>query len=302
VFISISDSGISAAIKEKCLSAGYAKIYLISEIDFRLELLEMGYKKASSDIKYEVDCPICGADSFQYFINMVDYELVKCCECEHIYVKNMDDINPICFYDDNIDYYRNIFYDGLENFDSSNFAKPDSYISNRLELINGLLDTEIEKHSDARFLEIGCLDGRLLFYLKKLGLKVYGCEVNKPVAEYAAKILDIDIRTQELSDCVFEDEYFDYVFSSHVLEHLKDPVGEMALIAKLMRINGKSIHHLPCGEDDYENTHHLHFFSEKSIIKLHTRFFGNASHFTTQAQRGDGSVYDVITVMSTKAN
>ncbi len=300
VLISISDSNISDFIKNRCLSFGFHNIHLISEFDFRKELLDMGFRKASSGVKYEHDCPICDSDSSQYFINMYEYELVKCVNCEHIYVKNMNDINPINFYEDNMDYYRNIFYDGLENFKSDNFLEPDSYILNRLELINSFLSTHVEEDRRANFLELGCLDGRLLFYLKQLGLNVYGCEVNRPVAQYAQQILGISIQTDELSNCKFENDFFDYIFSSHVLEHLKYPVEEMKLMAKLLKTGGRSIHHLPCGEDDYENSHHLHFFSKKSIIELHMRLFGNVEHFTTLAQRGDGSVYDVITTMSIK--
>jgi 2-polyprenyl-3-methyl-5-hydroxy-6-metoxy-1,4-benzoquinol methylase len=131
-------------------------------------------------------------------------------------------------------------------------------------------------------------------------LLVHGCEVNKPVVRYAKEILDIDIITEELVNCGFDGGSFDYIFSSHVLEHLKDPVGEMKLMSNLLKVGGKSIHHLPCEEDDYENAHHLHFFSKKSILELHMRLFGNVEHFTTPTQRGDGSTYDVITTMSTK--
>lgn len=300
IIISISDEKISAALKDKCVGLGFKDIYLVSQLDVRAELLEMGYKKANREIKYDNDCPVCGADSYQYFINLVDYELVKCSDCEHIYVKNMDCIDSILFYEDNIDYYRNIFHEGLENFSSSSFEEPDAYIANRLELIDRAIKNNIKDDNHARFLELGCLDGRLLYYLKKNGLEVFGCEVNKPVAEYANKILGIDIRTSELSDCGFEDDFFDYIFSSHVLEHLKDPVKEMKKIYRLLKSGGKAVHHLPCDEDDYENTHHLHFFSKKSILRLHNNIFGNVEHFTTLAQRPDGSCYDVITTVSTK--
>lgn len=66
---------------------------------------------------------------------------------------------------------------------------------------------------------------------------------------------------------------FDGVFSNNVLEHLKDPVEELKLMASLLNDNGKMSHATPCFEYLYEYTRfHLFFFVGKSKALL----FNNA--------------------------
>ena len=58
---------------------------------------------------------------------------------------------------------------------------------------------------------------------------------------------------------------FDGIYSNNVLEHLRDPVGELRLLASLLTYDGRMAHTTPCFEYLYEFTRfHLFFFLDRS--------------------------------------
>lgn len=79
-----------------------------------------------------------------------------------------------------------------------------------------------------KVLDAGCGEGTLSIMMAKKGAIVTGVDISRPnisnAKEYAKKegIINIDFSTADLESLPFEDNSFDLVVSSHVLEHLPD--------------------------------------------------------------------------------
>lgn len=78
-----------------------------------------------------------------------------------------------------------------------------------------------------RVLDAGCGDGVLSVMLAEKGAIVVGTDISEPNIDAAKKIavaqgLNIDFRVADIENLPFENNEFDIVVSSHVLEHIPD--------------------------------------------------------------------------------
>jgi len=128
-----------------------------------------------------------------------------------------------------------------------------------------------------RILEIGCGRGDNLEYFREKGFDVFGTEVS-PVrlAECAAKGLSVFSTGIDNFDAVGELAPFDFVYSTHVLEHVIDVNRHVLMVSKLLRPGGFAYIETPdlSGESLIYQTHsiyHVHTFSLASMLRLLAR-------------------------------
>ena len=91
-----------------------------------------------------------------------------------------------------------------------------------------------------RLLDVGCGDGEALDILKSLGWDVVGVEVDKKAVQVALA-RGLDVRQGRLQDAELADECFDIVTSSHVIEHVHDPIGFLQEQRRLLKPNGRLV-------------------------------------------------------------
>lgn len=87
-------------------------------------------------------------------------------------------------------------------------------------------------------LDIGCERGDLLHALERAGLHVRGTQISQVAAEHARSRYGIDVFVGELRDAPFANDRFDVVTMLNVLEHLEDPEGYLAVVARMTRAGG----------------------------------------------------------------
>lgn len=88
-----------------------------------------------------------------------------------------------------------------------------------------------------RLLDVGCGDGEALEILRDLGWKVQGVEVD-PQAVAAALSRSLNVQHGTLHEVAFEQDTFDAVTSSHVIEHVHDPREFLAESRRILRSGG----------------------------------------------------------------
>lgn len=109
------------------------------------------------------------------------------------------------------------------------------------------------------------------------GLDV-GCGLDKISAEAIGVDLiplsGVDFLLDARDLYIFKDGEFDYVFSSHVLEDLEDPINALIEWLRVLKVNGHLILYLP-HKDFYPNIGqeganpaHKHDFTGAAIIKI----------------------------------
>jgi SAM-dependent methyltransferase len=87
-----------------------------------------------------------------------------------------------------------------------------------------------------RVLDVGCGMGGMLIPFKFAGCDVAGCDYGQEYAE-RGRSLGLEIRIGG-PECFGDDERFDLVILSHVLEHTSDPVGFLRDVAGLLKSSG----------------------------------------------------------------
>jgi 2-polyprenyl-3-methyl-5-hydroxy-6-metoxy-1,4-benzoquinol methylase len=98
----------------------------------------------------------------------------------------------------------------------------------------------IKVRPGAKLLEIGFGSGRQLDFLRQLGWQVEGLDLD-PTAVKVASSRGLAIHLGSLKEQNFPDQSFDAVVSSHVIEHVHDPVGLLAECRRILRPDGKLV-------------------------------------------------------------
>jgi ubiquinone/menaquinone biosynthesis C-methylase UbiE len=121
--------------------------------------------------------------------------------------------------------------------------------------------------------------------------------MNRAVAEQGVQRFGVDIRTEPFEDLQLPVQNCDLVVSFHTLEHMRYPAKVLAKVARVLRPDGAVLVEVPCGKEEYENTDHLHFFSDESLRLLLSQFFANTeiieNAYTNSAGVRIGSLYGV---------
>ena len=168
-----------------------------------------------------------------------------------------------------------------ENYDNyycdDNLAVPD-FIANRLREI--LLPFEAVRQTN-RLLDIGTGAGTILEVARDLGWEGFGTEVSRLAFE-TSKAKGFNMFLGFLSDAAFQDEYFDVVTASEIIEHLPDPQSELSEIYRILRPGGLfwgttpsarslSFRLLGANWSVISPPEHLQLFSRQAITRMFVR-------------------------------
>lgn len=105
-----------------------------------------------------------------------------------------------------------------------------------------------------KVLDAGCGDG---FYIKLLNqlypnLEIYGIDIDSKALESAyvnlskeLKYKNIKIYERSINETKFDDNFFDAVFSTEVLEHVPDDLGALNEVKRILKPNGKYVFTVP---------------------------------------------------------
>jgi 2-polyprenyl-3-methyl-5-hydroxy-6-metoxy-1,4-benzoquinol methylase len=148
------------------------------------------------------------------------------------------------------------------------------------------LDLLVKAGAKGRLLEIGACTGLFLNEAKKRGFEVEGIEPSEGNCRIARQNYNLNVHTGRVEDFNFPEGSFDVVFSSHVFEHLLNPLAATRKIVSWLRPGGFIMIEVPNQFDNlvfklrrlagagiiiertFLSIHHPVFFSPKTLRKL----------------------------------
>jgi ubiquinone/menaquinone biosynthesis C-methylase UbiE len=89
-----------------------------------------------------------------------------------------------------------------------------------------------------RILDIGCACGEFMKYVKELGdWEITGIEIS-PEAVEIGRSWGLDIRQGTFESVQLDDNQFDLIIFTHIIEHLTDPMTGLERVYRLLKPNG----------------------------------------------------------------
>lgn len=174
----------------------------------------------------EILCPVCGHESYIPIWDLETFNYSKCNSCSLIY-QNPQPLSG----DVEVRYDSDYFQYEIKN--------EGSFLNLMLLGLNdiGFIPEKVTSGAK-RILDIGCATGLFLSHMKELGWDTYGVEICKDAADYGNKIRGVNIHNGLLETAGYENDAFDVIHISHVIEHVNDPYEFLNKIYKLLKPGG----------------------------------------------------------------
>jgi SAM-dependent methyltransferase len=220
-------------------------------------------------------CPVCGQDAqttrlhTQRFVLPGDhplpdrYDLVACADCGCVYCDSPAAQEA---------YDR--YYADMSRYESTYIESGTRLYAERSDWI-----TTVVPDINARIIDVGCGNGRLLTELQSRGYRrLTGLDPSAHCIK-ALRANGIDGIVGGFFQCPV-DSYFDCAILSGVLEHIHDVAGIMRAMARLIRPAGRLLVCVPDAARyqqydfvafDYFNIEHINHFEECSLLNLGLR-------------------------------
>jgi 2-polyprenyl-3-methyl-5-hydroxy-6-metoxy-1,4-benzoquinol methylase len=182
-------------------------------------------------------CPICNSENLRgYAIDTIrkgpHISRVQCKSCKLVFANPMADEAELEAYYTHYyekDHYEAIGYKSLilEHFSRIKGLQSDT-IRNEARYLDRLV-------SGSKFLDVGCGLGLGLAYANQLGCDLYATEFDQGALDFVSNHFDVKTFKGDVWSANFAEDMFDFVYISHVIEHVLDPrayIREMKRIVK----------------------------------------------------------------------
>lgn len=182
-----------------------------------------------------VYCPLCGSEQISKKLCRFD-GMMQCRSCGFIFAECPTDSSAPELYEEH--------WSRTEVHPTFIYAQGRYTVRNEWKL-QSLLDRLETFRQTNRLLDVGCSAAFFLKLARDRKWDVQGVEVSDFGVKFSREELGIPVFQGSLQDAHFPDESFDAVFSSHVIEHVRDPVGLLKEMKRVLRPGGALLTVLP---------------------------------------------------------
>jgi SAM-dependent methyltransferase len=233
-----------------------------------------------------VKCSICGCGEADFIKKWDAWEVVECKNCAFVYITPLPD-----------EQFLHSHYQNYLPIERDRIAQWQTMMVDIFDKSLNIIEEKYQ-HRRGALLDIGCGYGFFLEEARKRGWRVYGVEPCMHARDYAVS-KSLDITSEDLFGCAYEDQMFDVVTLFYVLEHLRDPLRYLKEVNRILKPEGLLLVRLPyttpivkllkalgIPNNLYDVPSHLSDFSPRTIAlalektgfsKIHT-FPGGATH------------------------
>ena len=193
------------------------------------------------------------------------------------------------------DYYENYYKTqlGLPDWQTRlelRLNEEENYCQRFIEWIEEWLDYDF---SGKKVLVVGCGTGGELVNFHKRGAEVFGIEPNADALKISLEKAKLNLLSNEniirgFAEVIpFEDEVFDFIYCSTVLEHVKDVKKSISEMIRCTRIHGRIFIETPDYRQWYEPHYKLYLpmFMPNILNKIILKLLGRPTKFLSSIQK-----------------
>ena len=179
-------------------------------------------------------------------------------------------------------YYTHQGEDAIRNFGKMSYQLLCGVLSRATGLINekrAIRTRYLGDQTPGNMLEIGCGSGDYMKYMKNLGWRVEGVEIDPAACRCAREENLLTVHEGTLESAVFPDNGFDAIVMNHVIEHIYNPVELLKECHRIIKPGGRVILITPniesWGHSQFQENwrgleppRHIHIFSPRTMNKM----------------------------------
>jgi len=224
------------------------------------------------DKNNSIDCYLCGNKNFHLAFIKLGYRILYCPNC-HLYWLDFQE-NYQNFIQN---YYQKGYFQGDIKYRAYANYKEDK------KTIKRNMDNYLRKirklKSSGRILDVGCATGYFLEIAQKEKFNPYGIDVSQYAIDIAKKKFAEKVQYSSITDSKLNNKDFDIITMFDILEHLKEPIGDLKILHKSLKDDGLLV--IQTGDANstwakimkynwhfYAPPQHLYFYSADNIKTL----------------------------------
>jgi SAM-dependent methyltransferase len=192
-----------------------------------------------------IHCDLCGSGKYTRSLQVTDYryghseifDIVRCDDCGLIYLNPRPKAGAILKQYEH-DYTPDSIVDKRSQTSKISFrAKLKKKLGRIWYWIGGYYGVSQIKIG-GRFLDIGCADGNILETVRDAGADAYGIEINPRYVDLC-RDKGLNVQCGSVEDLRYPDNYFDIIWMSQVVEHLRSPKNCLQQLRRILKQDGK---------------------------------------------------------------
>jgi SAM-dependent methyltransferase len=172
-------------------------------------------------------CNLCGERASHAVFSTKGYDLVECAGCRLAYIANPpDDDELVRIYSGDTGYHA-----ALKDPVSRQWATSLRTAEAHMEFMR-------QVPGKGRLLDVGCSTGQFLNLAREAGHEVSGIEFSDESRAFACSHFGLSVEPGRVQDSCHEPGSLDIVTMFDVIEHVRDPLSDMAGVMRLLKPGG----------------------------------------------------------------
>lgn len=214
-------------------------------------------------------CISCDSDRLVPAWKFQETQILRCKNCDLEFSKNMEGMDSSEYQE--MDNYKKMYSEMKQGKFHPGYTAIIAYMK---KAVNKYI-----KKQNARIVDLGCGSGYLLSHLKQEGRFCLALDFNPQMTKIASELFGLDTLLGGIDELLEKGHSFDFVMSSHVLEHIDTPreflekarnvlnPGGVFLVIVPNRSNIRYRDKLVKGKHpkDHYPPHHVSFWSMKAL-------------------------------------
>ena len=211
-----------------------------------------------------MNCYICGSDKIKSLYDFMEIKIMECKSCR------VNFLNPFPDYEKIKSIYTKEYYNswGINN-------NTESLSKMKKTTARNWLDKVCKYKKSGKLLDVGCAMGYFMETADERGLEPYGVELSEFSYKIAKEKFPGKVFNGILEKAPFENNYFDIIVMSDLIEHIRDPLRILKKANQLLKDDGILMISTPNNRDFsrmilqnkwmHYKIEHLFYYSVRSI-------------------------------------